>query len=225
MLTIIPTPIGNLGDITLRAIETLKNCDGVICEDSRRTGLLLHHLQISKPMLILNDFNEAKNLDSILTRLESGQNLCLLSDAGTPLISDPGYKLIRRCLGQNIPIDSLPGPTAVTTALTLSGLSPDKFYFFGFLPEKPGKRLQALTSLQAITQIQEPTLVGFVSPYKLIRTLIDIQSVFGDISICLARELTKIHQIVTSQTISEWLTELKIHPPKGEYTILWHPNS
>lgn len=225
MLTIIPTPIGNLGDITLRAINTLKDCDGVICEDSRRTGLLLHHLDISKPMLVLNDFNEAKNLTPILSRLQSGQNLCLLSDAGTPLISDPGYKLIRECLDQDITIDSLPGPTAITTALTLSGLAPDKFLFLGFLPEKPGKRLQALTNLQAIAKLQELTLIGFVSPYKVIRTLTDIKVIFGDISVCLARELTKIHQTVKSQIISEWLTELQSHPPKGEYTILWHSNS
>lgn len=225
MLTIIPTPIGNLGDITLRAIKTLQNCDAIVCEDSRRTGLLLNHLDISKPMLILNDFNESKNLTQIIEKLHSGQNLCLLSDAGTPLISDPGYKLIRSALEQNISIDSLPGPTAITTALTISGLAPDKFYFFGFLPEKPAKRIQALSTISQIAQLQKLTLIGFVSPYKLNRTLTDIHTVFGDIPICLARELTKIHQTVKTQTITDWLTELKIHPPKGEYTILWHLDS
>lgn len=225
MLTIVPTPIGNLGDITLRAIDTLKSCDAIIVEDSRRTGLLLHHLEISKPMLILNDFNESKNLTQIIDRLQCGQNLCLLSDAGTPLINDPGYKLIRSCIENNIPIDSLPGATAITTALTLSGLAPDKFYFFGFLPEKPGKRLQVIQGLSDLTKTQDITLIGFVSPYKLIHTLNDIQSIFGDIQICLARELTKIHQTVLTKSITEWQTELKIHPPKGEYTILWHLNS
>lgn len=225
MLTIVPTPIGNLKDVTLRTIETLQASDGVICEDSRRTSLLLHHLQINKPLIVLNDFNEANILPSVIQKLQQDQKLCLLSDAGTPLVSDPGYKLVRTCLEQNITIDSLPGPTAITTALTLSGLSPDKFLFFGFFPEKPGKRLQLLRDLQQITSIQNLTLIGFVSPYKLTRTLADIQSVFGDIEICLARELTKIHQTVTTQKISDWQTNLTKQPPKGEFTILWRSNS
>lgn len=222
MLTIIPTPIGNLGDITLRAIESLKNCDTIVCEDTRRTGQLLHRLEISKPMIILNDFNEPHQMEAIIQKLHLGQNICLLSDAGTPLISDPGYKLIRECINREIPIDSLPGPTAITTALTLSGLAPDKFLFFGFLPEKSGKRITTLTTLLSIAKSQDLTLIGFVSPYKVIRTIQDIESVFGNITICLARELTKIHQTVRSMSCSEWLTELKNHPPKGEYTILWH---
>jgi 16S rRNA (cytidine1402-2'-O)-methyltransferase len=222
MLTIIPTPIGNLGDITLRAIESLKNCDTIVCEDTRRTGQLLHRLEISKPMIILNDFNEPHQMETIIQKLHLGQNVCLLSDAGTPLISDPGYKLIRECINREIPIDSLPGPTAITTALTLSGLAPDKFLFFGFLPEKSGKRITTLTTLLSIAKSQDLTLIGFVSPYKVVRTIQDIESVFGNITICLARELTKIHQTVRNMSCSEWLTELKNHPPKGEYTILWH---
>src|SRR5438270_488991 len=125
MLTIIATPIGNLKDITLRSLETLKEVDGIICEDSRRTSLLLNHYQINKPLIVLNDFNEARNLTLIIERLKKGENLALVSDAGTPLISDPGFKLVREALKENIPVDSLPGPSSIITALTLAGLPTD----------------------------------------------------------------------------------------------------
>src|SRR3989338_10355783 len=129
MLYLIPTPIGNLKDITLRSLEVLQNVDTIICEDTRRTSLLLNHYQIKKPLLIINDFNEAHTIPQIIQRLIARENLALVSDAGTPLISDPGYKLVRECLAQNIPVDSLPGPSSIITALTLSGLPPDKFLF------------------------------------------------------------------------------------------------
>src|SRR5437870_3221732 len=131
MLTIIATPIGNLKDITLRALEVLEQSDGIICEDTRHTGILLNHYNIKKPLLILNDFNEFKNVETIIDRLKNGENLALVSDAGTPLISDPGYKLVRECLAQGLEVDSLPGPSSVITALTLSGLPPDRFLFVG----------------------------------------------------------------------------------------------
>lgn len=134
MLTIVPTPIGNLKDITLRAIEVLQNCDEVICEDSRRTSLLLSHYQIKKPLIVLNDFNEYKSEDFILSKLREGKNLALVSDAGTPLVSDPGFKIVRAAIEQGLEVDSLPGASSVTTALTLSALPPDKFMFVGYLP-------------------------------------------------------------------------------------------
>src|SRR3989344_5071684 len=149
MLYIIPTPIGNLKDITLRALEILKEVDGIICEDTRRTSLLLNHYLIKKPLIILNDYNEFKTFPQIIERLKIGQNLALVSDAGTPLISDPGYKLVRECIAQKIEIDSLPGPSSVITALTLSGLPPDKFLFLGYPPEKPGQRLKWLENLKS----------------------------------------------------------------------------
>src|SRR5690242_2700281 len=120
MLSIVPTPIGNLKDITLRALETLKTADAIICEDTRRTSLLLSHYEIKKPLLVLNDFNESRQIDFLIEKLNNGENLALVSDAGTPLVSDPGYKLIRECLAKNIQVDSLPGPSAPVTALTLS---------------------------------------------------------------------------------------------------------
>ncbi len=216
MLTIVPTPIGNLKDITLRALEVLKEVDGIICEDSRRTGLLLNHYQINKPLLVLNDYNEVKNVDSILERLKSGQNLALVSDAGTPLISDPGYKLVREAIHQEIEVDSLPGPSSVITALTLSGLPPDKFLFVGYPPEKSGKRLKWLEDLKKA----DSTIIMFVSPHKIIKTLADMKEVFGDIEIVLAHELTKIHQSVENKKITGWLESLK--NPKGEYILLFN---
>lgn len=222
MLYIIPTPIGNLKDITLRAIEILQSADAVVCEDTRRTSKLLNHYKIQKPLLVLNDFNESKTFPQIIEKLKSGQNLALVSDAGTPLISDPGYKLVRECLAQNIPVDSLPGPSSVITALTLSGLPPDKFLFLGYPPEKPRQRIKLFENLCFNLEgcSTKYTIVMFVSPYKLLRTLEDMKAVFGDIEVVLAHELTKIHQSVEKKRISEWLTQLKT--PKGEYVLLFH---
>lgn len=218
MLYIIPTPIGNLGDITLRSLQVLKEADGVICEDSRRTATLLNHYQINKPLLVLNDYNEFKYFPQVIERLKSGENLALVSDAGTPLISDPGYKLVRECIEQGIPVDSLPGPSSVITALTLSGLPPDKFTFLGYFPEKKGKRLKFLSDLQTTNYKLPTTFIMFVSPHKLLKDLSDMKEVFGDIEVVLAHELTKIHQSVDKKLISTWLEELK--NPKGEYILL-----
>jgi len=217
MLYLIPTPIGNLKDITLRALEVLQSVDGIICEDTRRTALLLNHYQIKKPLIVLNDYNEAKTFPQIIERLNSGQNLGLVSDAGTPLVADPGYKLVRECISQNIPVDSLPGPSSVITALTLSGLPPDKFMFLGYLPEKPGHRMKVLKELAL-----NITYISFVGPHKLIRTVTDIQEALGDIEIVLAHELTKIHQSVKKESCGKWLETLK--NPKGEYIVLFRLN-
>lgn len=217
-LFIIPTPIGNLGDITLRALETLNQIDGIICEDTRRTSLLLNHYHIQKPLTVLNDYNETKSFPQIIERLKSGENLALVSDAGTPLISDPGYKLVRECINQGIPVDSLPGPSSVLTALTLSGLPPDKFMFLGYPPEKSGKRRKWLESLKNV----DTTVIIFISPHKLLTILSDMKEVFGDIEVVLAHELTKVHQSVKGQKISQWLEELNppAGRPKGEYVLL-----
>lgn len=220
MLYIIPTPIGNLKDITLRALEVLGTLDAIICEDTRRTGLLLNHYQIKKPLLVINDYNEAKMVESIINRLKSGQNLALVSDAGTPLISDPGYKLVRSCIHRKVAIDSLPGPSSVITALTLSGLPPDKFFFLGYLPERPGQRRDLLGKLEIINDKMPTTFMIFVAPHKLLGTLHDMQNVFGDIEIVLAHELTKVHQNVEKKKIGDWLENLK--KPKGEYILLFN---
>ena len=231
MLYIIPTPIGNLKDITLRALEVLQSVDGIICEDTRRTSLLLNHYQIYSrhsreggnpikiPLLILNDYNESKVINSIIERLKSGQNLALVSDAGTPLISDPGYKLVRECLHQGISVDSLPGPSSVVTALTLSGLPPDKFLFLGYPPEKPGHRKDFFGKIKVLNEKMPMTNIMFISPHKLIGILHDLEDSFGDIEVVLAHELTKIHQNVERKRVSLWLKTLK--NPKGEYILLF----
>lgn len=221
MLTIVATPIGNLKDITLRALEVLSSVDEVICEDSRRTGLLLNNYNIKKPLSVLNDYNEVRIIPQIISKLEGGKNLALVSDAGTPLISDPGYKLVRECKRMGISVDSIPGPSSVITALTLSGLPPDKFLFLGYLPEKVGHRKELLNRLTAIQDSITVTYILFVAPHKLKQTLEDINEALGDIEVCLAKELTKIHQNVSIKRVSVWLEELSKKPPKGEYIILF----
>lgn len=218
MLTIVATPIGNLKDISLRALEVLESADRVICEDSRHTGLLLNHFNIKKPLITLNDFNEFKILPGILAQLSSGKKLALVSDAGTPLISDPGYKLVRECINSGIEVDSIPGPCAAIDALVLSGLPPDKFMFLGYLPEKPGKRAGLLKKLS-----ENITYIAFVAPHKMIRTLEEMKEIYGDIEITLAHELTKLHQEVKSKKNSEWLESLK--NVKGEYVLLFRLSS
>ncbi|TSC86694.1 MAG: Ribosomal RNA small subunit methyltransferase I [Microgenomates group bacterium Gr01-1014_7] len=226
MLYIVATPIGNLKDITLRALETLQAVDAIICEDTRRTSLLLNHYQLKKPLISMNDYNEIKILNSLVERLKSGENLALVSDAGTPLISDPGYKLVRACLETGIEVDSIPGPSSVITALTLSGLPPDKFLFLGYLPEKPGHRKDTLQKIDILNQKMPQTFIIFVAPHKLIGTLREMKENFGDIEIVLAHELTKIHQSIKKKKISVWLENLNppAGGPKGEYVLLFRLN-
>lgn len=220
MLTIIATPIGNLQDITLRSLETLKNVDGIICEDTRVTSKLLNHYQIKKPLIALNDFNEYKIYPILIERLKSGENLALVSDAGTPLVSDPGFKLVRECLRTGIKVDSLPGPSAVITALTISGLPPDKFLFLGYPPDKPGHRQDLYTRMQQISKVLPMTFIVYVAPFKIVKSLTEMQQVFGDIEITLEKELTKIYQDTQTKLISEFLEQFKSKPPKGEFVLL-----
>ncbi len=225
MLYIIPTPIGNLKDITLRTLEILQSVDVIICEDTRRTALLLNHYQINKPLQVLNDYNEVNEIPKLIQQLQTGLNMALVSDAGTPLVSDPGYKLVRECINSGIGLDSLPGPSSVITALTLSGLPPDKFMFLGYPPDKPGQRINWLENLKSLPSEKiNFTNIMFVAPHKLVKTLDDIKTVFGDIEVVLAKELTKIHQNVEKKLISEWLKVLNppAGGPKGEYILLFN---
>jgi 16S rRNA (cytidine1402-2'-O)-methyltransferase len=218
MLYIVATPIGNLKDITFRAIEILQSVDGIICEDTRRTSILLNHYQIQKPMLILNDFNEVSQIEIIIDNLKNGKNLALVSDAGTPLVSDPGFKVVREVIANNLEVDSIPGPSSVITALTLSGLPPDKFGFYGYPPEKPGHRKDFFGKIKVLNEKMPLTNIIFVSPHKMERTLHDMEAVFGDIEVVLAHELTKIHQSVDKKKISE---ALALKNPKGEFILLF----
>src|SRR3989344_5803167 len=158
-LYIVSTPIGNLADITLRAIEVLKSVDSIICEDTRVTGKLLNHLQIDKKMFALNDFNEAKQVHPLISRLAAGENLALVSDAGTPLISDPGYKLVREAIREGIKVESIPGSSSVIVALIVSGLPPDKILFVGYLPKKDAKRKILLEDIKKSRQIVKSTII------------------------------------------------------------------
>lgn len=221
MLYIVATPIGNLKDITLRALEILEKVDGVICEDTRRANILLNHYQIKKPLIVLNDFNEAKTYSLIVQRLKENQNLALISDAGTPLINDPGYKLVRECINNDISVDSLPGACAPIVALTLSALPPDKFTFLGYPPDKSGHRQKFYESIKESNKLITSTYILFVAPFKLKKTLEEMQEIYGDIEITLAKELTKIYQQVKTRKISEWIQQFGKQTPKGEWILLF----
>lgn len=206
-LYLVPTPIGNLGDITFRAIEVLKDVDLVLAEDTRKSGILLKHFQISKPVHSHHKFNEHRSIESLVQRLEGGTSIALISDAGTPGISDPGFLLVRACIEQGIAVETLPGPTAFVPALVNSGLPCEKFVFEGFLPQKKGrqKRLKELAG-------EKRTMVLYESPYRLVKTLNHLAEYFGpDRKGSVSRELSKVHE----ETLRGSLKELAEHFGKG----------
>lgn len=219
-LYIVSTPIGNLEDITLRAIKTLKSVDLIVAEDTRRTGILLKHFGIEKPQLSYFEFNEEKRIPQVIEKLKAGQNITLVSDAGTPLISDPGFKLVRESIAAKIEIEAVPGASAVLTALVISGLPTDKFLFLGYLPKTQGKTEKILNNLKKILVIQKMTVILFESPHRLLKTLENIKEVFGDLEIVIARELTKIYQEIRKERVSESIAHFQ-KGAKGEFTILF----
>lgn len=236
ILYLVATPIGNLEDISIRAIKTLLRVDGIACEDTRRSGLLLRHIkemysglvhdthEIEKNQRLLSYFehNEERRIPEIITALKNGLDIALVSDAGTPGISDPGFRLVRACLAEGIPVTSVPGPSSVISALVVSGLPTDKFLFLGYPPHKGGKRMQLYKSLQKSLAEIKTTVIFFEAPHKLVKTLEEIKEVFGDIEITLARELTKVHEEVKSLKLSEWISKFDKTNPKGEFVILFH---
>jgi 16S rRNA (cytidine1402-2'-O)-methyltransferase len=229
-LFIIATPIGNLADITIRALKTLFAVDVLACEDTRRTGLLLEKLlqefsfeEKPKPkFLSYYDQNELQRIPEIIELLQAGKNIGLVSDAGTPLISDPGFKLVRECLAKGIKVESLPGASSVLSALTSSGLPTDKFFFVGYPPHKSGHRLKFFEQMKEATKIVPATVIFFEAPHKLITTLTNMREVFGDSEVVLCRELTKMHEEIIKKPISQLLAQYKKTKPRGEYTILLH---
>ena len=215
-LYIVPTPIGNLEDITLRAVRILKEVDVVLAEDTRTTGFLLKHFDIDKRIESHHKFNEHKMVERIAMRIKAGENIALVSDAGTPSISDPGFLVVRTCLENGVDVECLPGATAIIPALVNSGLPSDKFCFEGFLPPKKGrqKKLKELAE-------EERTMIFYESPYRLIKALNELSEYFGNNrKICVSRELTKLHEQNVRGTVEQVLTYFKEKVIKGEIVIV-----
>lgn len=218
---IISTPIGNLGDITKRAVETLAIVPMIACEDTRKTGLLLKALGIdSKARLIsLYEENEATRLNEIIAFLKSGLNVALVSNAGTPTISDPGFKLVRECSRENIKVVPILGPSSPIAALSASGLPTDKFIFIGFPPPKSAQRVKTFLNIKDTLNILHATVIFFESPYRIKKSLLDLKEVFGDIEIVIAREISKVFEEFRKDKISVLAGSIK---EKGEIVVLFH---
>ncbi len=215
-LYLIPTPIGNLDDITLRAIKILGTLDLLLAEDTRKTGILLKHLGVKVKMMSHHLFNEHKTLTQIVENIKSGSLTGLVTDAGTPGISDPGFLLVRECIRENIEVDCLPGATAIIPALVNSGLPCDRFCFEGFLPVKKGRK----TRLENLTE-EKRTMIFYESPHKLLKTLSDLGNVFGyERQASVSREITKIHEETIRGSLQELLAFYKEHTLKGEITLV-----
>lgn len=219
-LTLIPTPIGNLKDITLRALEELKNADLILAEDTRTTGILLKHYEINNNLQSYHIFNEHKTVERIVETIKSGKKVVLVSDAGTPAISDPGFLLVRACVEQGITITCLPGATAFVPALVMSGLPSDSFVFEGFLPVKKGRS----TFLNRLKD-ESRTMIFYESPHRILKTLQNFAETFGSDRRCsVSREISKIFEETVRGTISEILTIFVEKPPKGEIVIVVEGN-
>lgn len=216
ILSIVPTPVGNLEDMTLRAVRTLKEADFILAEDTRTSSVLLQHFDIHAKLLSHHKFNEHGTVGMIKEKILAGANIALISDAGTPGISDPGFLLARECAAEGIEVMTLPGPTACIPALVSSGLPCDRFCFEGFLPQKKG-RLSVLSSLSA----EQRTMIFYESPYRLVKTLEQFAEVFGPDRECsVAREISKIHEQHVRGTVSEVLSHFREVEPKGEIVIV-----
>ncbi len=218
-LYLVATPIGNLEDITLRALRVLKECDVVAAEDTRHSGQLLKHFQISKPLLSYFQFNEAKRSEEIIERLRRGEKIALVTDAGSPGVSDPGERVVKAAIAAGFRVESVPGPTALVAALTASGLPTEEFHFIGFLPHKSGQRRNKLESLKSF----EGTLVLYESPYRIEKLLGELNVVFPDRQIVLARELTKKFEEFLRGKPGELLALAQKRSLKGEFVVLIAP--
>lgn len=215
-LTLVPTPIGNLEDITLRALHVLRSVSLILAEDTRTSGLLLQHFDIKCPMQSYHKFNEHQALDRICERIEAEGHVALISDAGTPAISDPGYLLVRACLERDIEVECLPGATAFVPALVISGLPADRFTFEGFLPVKKGRQ----TKLQEIARADKTTIL-YESPHRLLKTLTQLSEHTPlDTPVVAVRELTKIYEEAIRGSLAEVIEHFSKHEPRGEFVLL-----
>ncbi len=216
MLYIVSTPIGNLGDITLRALDVLNSVDVIAAEDTRHSGMLLKRFEIKKPLLSYHEHNEAMRAAQLVDRLAAGEDVALITDAGTPALSDPGARLIRECIKGGLPFMIIPGPSSILVALVGSGFSTEKFCFRGFLPVKSGRRDREL--LAAVNR--EETTIFFESPYRLTKTLAACIEIMPDRELCVARELTKKFEEFQRGTASQLLAHYQAHPLKGEIVLM-----
>jgi len=215
-LFLVPTPIGNLEDMTFRGLRVLKEVDFILAEDTRNSGKLLKHFDVSTPMHAHHQHNEHQTVNRIVERLQNGESAAVITDAGTPAISDPGFLLVRACVENGVEVDCVPGATAFVPALVNSGLPNDKFVFEGFLPKKKGRHTR-LTHLAEVRQ----TIVFYESPYKLTKTLKQFGDYFGrDRRLSVSREITKLHEETVRGTVAEVLAHFESHPPKGEIVIV-----
>ena len=212
----VATPIGNLGDITLRAVEVLKDVDLIAAEDTRHSGMLLKHFGIKKPLVSYHEHNEAMRTAQLVERLAAGENVALITDAGTPGLSDPGARLIRECVKRVLPFTIIPGPSSILTALVGSGFPAEKFFFGGFLPVKSGQRERELRAGAA----RDETTIFFESPYRLTKTLNACIDIMQDRQLCIARELTKKFEEFRRGTARELLAHYAKHPAKGEIVLV-----
>lgn len=218
------TPIGNLEDITFRAVRILSEVHIILAEDTRSAHVLLKHYKIDGLRKVVSFFegNEERRIPEVISLLNDGRNVVLISESGTPLISDPGYKLVRECIHLGIPIEAIPGPTAAVTALTLSGLPPNAFLYLGFLPKKEGKARKVLEDVKNTHEhmADVKTVILYESPYRILKTLHLIKDVFGDIDVVVSRELTKLHEEVRREKTSESIEYFIKVKPRGEFVIL-----
>jgi 16S rRNA (cytidine1402-2'-O)-methyltransferase len=216
MLYVVATPIGNLSDITLRALEVLKSVDVIAAEDTRHSGNLLKHFEIRKPLVSYHEHNEAMRSEELAERLAVGENVALITDAGMPGLSDPGARLIRKCIERGLPYTIVPGVSAILTALVGSGISAESFCFHGFLPVKSGQRERELRAAME----RDATSVFFESPYRISKTLATCAEIMPERELCVARELTKKFEEFRRGTAAELLAHYQAHPAKGEITLV-----
>ena len=232
-LYIVATPIGNLQDITLRAIDTLLNVQNIFCEDTRKTGVLIEKVRSYKigtkpqrPSLYSYfEENEKQRIPFALELLQKGEDIALVSDAGTPTVSDPGYKLVREAIKIGVNVISIPGPSAVISALVSSGLPTDKFLFLGFLPKKEGHRKELLEKAKKSHDELEETIIIFESPFRIEKTLMELQEIFGEVNIAVCRELTKVYEEIKRGTATDLISFFEKKKYKGEFVIVLNSKS
>lgn len=219
-LFVVATPIGNIKDITLRALEVLKKVDLILCEDTRHSGQLLHDYQIKKPLLSFHEHNELSRIPEIIQRLKQNEDIALVTDAGTPLISDPGFKLVRAAREEGIDVKTIPGPASAIAAMSISGLPTDKFLFVGYPPKTSGKREKLIETLVEVKNKLPTSVIFYESPHRVDKLLEELSKAFPESQISVQRELTKIHETVLTGQINDIKEKLTGKSHKGEFTII-----